>query len=429
MSGGKQKAVPLQAPKGMHDIIPDAQPLWDKVRKELKELANIYQFQRIDTPLVEPAELFERSVGSDSDVVEKQMFMLATREKRFVLRPEGTAPVARAYIQNGMAQLMQPVKLWYEGPMFRYEQPQAGRFREFHQAGFEILSSENDPLYDAQIILASYRFLERVKIKDVTVLINTIGCRLCRPSYRKELAEYYRDNVKQLCADCVRRLKSNPLRLLDCKEEGCIDLKKEAPVIIDHLCKACHDHYKAVLEYVEELKIPYMIDHHLVRGFDYYTKTVFELTTANFASSLGGGGRYDDLVELLGGKPTPAVGVAFGLERIIGVMRERNVSLGGRQQLRVFLVAIGALAKKKSLSLLEEFRAGGIDVSETLGKDSLKAQLRSADRLNAPLALIFGQREAFEETMIIRDLKTGVQETVPLKKVVESVKKHLKTIE
>lgn len=429
MSSGKQKAAPLQAPKGMHDILPDTQPLWDKVRKELKELADAYQFQRIDTPLVEPAELFERSVGSDSDVVEKQMFALAAREKRFVLRPEGTAPVARAYIQHGMAQLMQPVKLWYEGLMFRYEQPQAGRFREFHQAGFEILSSENDPLYDAQMILVSYRFLERVKIKDATVLINTIGCRSCRPSYRKELAEYYREKVKQLCTDCLRRLKMNPLRLLDCKEEGCVALKKEVPVIIDYLCKACHDHYKAVLEYVEELKIPYMLDHHLVRGFDYYTKTVFELTAANAPSSLGGGGRYDDLVELLGGKPTPAVGVALGLERIIGVMRERNVSLGGRQKPRAFLIAIGALAKKKSLSLLEEFRAGGIDVSETLGKDSLKAQLRSADRLNASLALIFGQREAFEETMIVRDLKTGVQETVPLKKVVESAKKYLKAAE
>jgi len=383
---------------------------------------------RIDTPIAEPAELFSRSVGADTDVVEKQMFFLDTKGEALVLRPEATASIARAYIQHGLSHLNHPLKLYFEGPLFRYEQPQAGRFRQFHQADFEIISNEDDPVYDAQVMLASFRLLEELKVKNVAILVNTIGCRTCRVPYKKELIEYYKDKVKQLCADCVRRFKVNPLRLLDCKNEGCVELKKDAPVIIDHLCHYCHNHYKAVLEYLEELKLPYVLDHYLVRGFDYYSKTVFEFTAEGMSFALGGGGRYNYLIEMLGGKNAPAVGAALGIERIFETLKARGVSIALKAKPKIFLVSIGSLAKKRSLSLVERLREAGIDVIESLGKESLKAQLRMADKLSSPLALILGQREAFEEAIIIRDLKTGAQETIPQKKLAESVRKRLKGV-
>lgn len=422
----KAKIVRIQSLKGMHDILPADQPLWDRLRRNMREIAEFYGFARIDTPMVESAALFTHSVGEDSDVVEKQMFRIAAKEGDLVLRPEGTAPIVRSYLEHGMSHLPQPVKLWYEGPMFRYEQPQAGRFRSFHQLGFEVIGGEDDPAYDAQVILASLRVIEGMKLKDVSVAVNTIGCRICRPAYRRELVEYYRNKTKLLCADCVRRLKTNPLRLLDCKAEGCAALKAHVPIMVDHLCRACHDHYRLVLEYLEEMKIAYVLDHALVRGFDYYSRTVFEFTAEGAPNALGGGGRYNYLVELLGGRGTSAVGVALGMERIIELVRARGISFPAKARAKVFLVAIGGLAKKKSFTLIEEFRGAGIDIAEALGKATLKAQLRCADREDVPLALIFGQKEAFEGTIIIRDLRSGAQETVPLEKIAETVRKRMK---
>ncbi len=423
----KPKPEIIQSPKGMHDILPQDAPLWEKVRKTAKEIAEFYNFQKLETPILERAELFERSVGETTDIIEKQMFILTTKGKeRLALRPEATASIARAYIQNGLSQLGQPVKIFYEGPMFRYEQPQAGRFREFHQVDFEIISHEDDPIYDAQVILVLCRFLEALKIKNLSATLNSIGCKGCRPPYKKELQNYYKNLKDQLCPDCGRRLELNPLRLLDCKQEKCETLKKEAPIIIDHLCDHCHDHFKAALEYLDELGLPYTLDHHLVRGLDYYTKTVFEVFTEGVSSSLGGGGRYDYLIELLGGRSAPAVGWAAGLERIIEVIKSQNINLGLRSRPKVFLIHIGNLAKKKSLRLIEDLREADIPVSESLAKESLKAQLRAADKASSPLALIFGQKEAYEESVIVRDLRSGLQESVPLKKLVETIKKKLK---
>lgn len=422
----KAKAVRIQSLKGMHDILPADQPLWERLRRNMREVAEFYGFARIETPIAESAALFTHSVGEDTDVVEKQMFRLAAKEGDFVLRPEGTAPIVRSYIEHGMSHLPQPVKLWYDGPMFRYEQPQAGRFRSFHQLGFEVLGGEDDPAYDAQVVLASLRVIEGMKLKDITIAVNTIGCRACRPLYRRELVEYYRDKMKLLCPDCVRRLKSNPLRLLDCKTEGCGALKAQAPITVDYLCRSCHDHYRLVLEYFEELKIAYVLDHSLVRGFDYYSRTVFEFTAEGAPNALGGGGRYNYLIELLGGRGAPAVGAALGMERIIELVRARGIPFAAKPRPKVFLVAIGGLAKKKSFTLIEEFREAGLEVAEALGKASLRAQLRSADHEGVSLALIFGQKEAFEGTMIVRDLRSGAQEVVPLERIAETAKKRLK---
>lgn len=423
----KAKKQIFQAPKGMHDILPQDQPIWEKIVKMVKDIADFYNFGKIETPILEMVDLFTKSVGAATDIVEKQMFTLRTKSGDYlVLRPEGTAPIARAYIEHGMSRLPQPLKLYYFGPMFRYEQPQAGRFRQHHQAGFEIISGESDPVYDAQVILACYRLIESLKIKNLIIQINSIGCKNCRPPYRRQLKSYYAKYEKFLCKNCRRRLKINPLRLLDCKNESCQEFKKDAPTIIDNLCNYCHNHFKGVLEFLEELALPYVLNHHLVRGLDYYSRTVFEIFSEGFDISLAGGGRYDYLVELLGGRPSPAVGGAVGLERLVAVIKDRNINLGIKSKSKIFLVHAGLVAKKSSLSLIEKLREAGLDVIESLGKESFKAQLRAADKIGSPLTLILGQKEVFEETIIIRDMKTGVQETIPFGKIVETIKKKLK---
>ncbi|MDO8467279.1 MAG: histidine--tRNA ligase [bacterium] len=417
----------ITGPKGMHDILPSDQPLWDKIRKAVKEVSDYYNFWRIDTPLLEKAELFSRPLGETSDVVEKQMFSVNTKGgDNLVLRPEGTAPIARAYIEHGLSHLGQPLKLYYEGPMFRYEQPQAGRFRQFHQAGFEILSNENDTVYDIQVILACYRTLEALKLKEVSIQINSTGCQRCRPGFRKKLIEYYKNKEKSLCGDCKRRLKVNPLRLLDCKNEPCVELKKDSPNILDGLCFDCKRHFKKLLEFLEETKLPYSLNQYLVRGFDYYSKTVFEMFASGFDFAIAAGGRYDYLIDSLGGRQSPGVGGAIGLDRVVEVIKAKNINLLGKLKPKVFLIHMGDMAKIKAIGLVEELREAGVDVHESLGKESLKAQLKAADKLHSEWALILGQQEVFEQSIIIRDMKSGAQETVPLKKVVEVVKKKLR---
>lgn len=411
----------------MHDILPQDQPLWAKLRKAAEEIASTYNFMRIDTPIMERAELFEQSLGSTSDVIEKQMFVLKGRGGDVLaLRPEGTAPIARSYIEHGLSHLGHPLKFYYEGPMFRYEQPQAGRFRQFHQVGFEIISGENDPIYDAQVIVACFRFLQVLKIKDLNIQINSIGCAKCRPNYRKKLTDYYRNKEKSLCADCRHRLKLNPLRLLDCKEKECSEMKKEAPNSFDSICADCKRHLKKVLEFLEEISIPYTLNQFLVRGLDYYSKTVFEIFSEGFGLAIAAGGRYDYLIDLLGGRQSNGVGAAIGMERVLELIKQRNINLLGKTKPKIFLIHIGDTAKLKAFALLEHLRQDGIDVLEALGKDSLKAQLKAADKAGVNLSLIFGQQEAFEQAMIIRDMKSGAQETVPLKKLVAVLKRKMK---
>ncbi len=412
----------------MHDVLPDDQPTWERIRRSAREFAQVYNFLRIDTSILEPIELFSRSVGESTDIVEKQMFTVTAKGKeRLALRPEGTASIARAYVEHGLGgRLGLPLKLFYEGPMFRYEQPQAGRTRQFHQIGFEILSADDDPIYDAQVILVLVRFLESLKIKNLMVAVNSIGCKACRPGYRRQLQSYYRPLKEKLCADCIRRFESNPLRLLDCKVEGCRAFREETPIIVDSLCDLCRKHFKGTLEYLDELALPYSLDHHLVRGLDYYTKTVFEVGGEGFDFALASGGRYDYLVELLGGKPTPGVGWAVSVERIVEVLRIQGITHTLKAKPKVFFIYIGELAKRKSLRLLEELRKHNIDVAESLGRESLRGQLRLADKMQSPIALIFGQKEAFEESIIMRDLRSGIQETIPLSKTVGILKEKLK---
>ncbi len=427
----------IQNPKGMKDTLPAEQVWWEKLKKEVKESADFYNFGRIDTPVLEYAQIFEKAEGEATDIVEKEMYTLRTKGgDRLALRPELTPVMMRTYFQHGMSRQSQPVKLYYFGPMFRHENPQSGRYRQFHQIGFEILGGEDDPIYDAQIILINQRLLEELKLKNLSVSINSIGCRACRANYRKKLQDYYRNKQNKICDDCKRRLEVNPLRLLDCKEEKCREFKAQAPTIMNYLCSLCRGHFRTVLEYVDELALPYAVNPFLVRGLDYYSRTVFEFFAETpdqnqskmNGIALGGGGRYDYLAESMGLRkgPFPAIGSSLGVERVIEAMKAQNIGVPVLPKPRVFLIQIGKEAKKKALNLIEEFRRADLRISEAFGKESLSTQLKLADKEGVDFSLVFGQREVFENSIIIRDMKSGGQETVPLQKAVDEVKKRLR---
>ena len=426
----------FQVPKGTYDILPTEQIWWEKICKTVKEVAEDYGFGRIDTPILEEAELYIRGTGQETDIVEKQMYILKTKGGDFLsLRPEFTPSLMRAYLEHGMNNLPQPVKLYSVGPLFRYEKPQSGRYRQHHQMNFEIIGSA-EPVMDAQIIQLFFAIFKELNLRGINLQINSIGCADCRPAYKKLLVNYYRNKAKKICVTCQRRLRKNPLRLLDCKEEKCVDLALTAPQIIDYLCENCHNHFKNVLEILDELEIPYLLNPQLVRGLDYYTKTVFEFwpdlrsenngeKTNSRQSSLGGGGRYDNLSEILGGKNVPAVCSAGGIERIIVQMKQQAKKPFTPTAPLVFLAQLGDAAKKRSLKLFEQLRQAGIKSAESLSRDSIKSQLKFADKLCVKITLILGQREVLDGTVIIRDMVTGVQEIVPQSKLIDQLKKHL----
>ena len=432
------KKLKFQTPTGMHDILPSSQFYYEKVYEVVNDVARFYGFGKIETPIVEDIELYEKGTGSTTEIVEKQMYTLKTKGgDTLALRPEFTPGIVRAYIQHGMINLPQPVKLYSYGPLFRYEHPQAGRFRQFHQIDFEVFG-ETSAAIDAQIIQIFYAFLKELKFSHLIIEINSIGDNQCRPYYKKLLANYLRPHQNSLCADCRRRIRENPLRTLDCKEEKCQRIRTQAPQIIDHLCDECKNHFKSLLEFLDEADLPYHLDPYLVRGLDYYTKTVFEIFSDKTMSSgaddseviqrnaLVGGGRLDGLNKSLGGKDVPIVGAAAGVERIVSLMKEMEVGVSAAPVLKVFLAQLGDLPKKKSLKLLEEFRKAKIGIAESLGRDSLRTQLARADKLGVDYTLIFGQREVLNNTIVIRRMDTGEQKTVKLEKVVDEIRSRLK---
>lgn len=415
----------------MQDILPDDQKYWRHILKKAENLLEFYGFERIETPILESTELFSRAIGESTDIVQKEMYTLKTKGgDSLTMRPEGTAPAIRAYLENGMNVRPHPVKLYYFSPMFRHDQPQKGRYRQFFQLGIETIGDSSEAV-DAELIFLAYKFIESLNLKGYNVHINSIGDNNCRPAYLKALRDYYKSKLKKSCASCKVRFKENILRVLDCKEEACIELAGQAPQFLDFLDEECRAHFKHVLEFLDEAKVPYILNPHLVRGLDYYTRTVFEIMPEEnplAQSALGGGGRYDKLVDLLGGSKTPAAGWALGIERIINELKDKNIAVPEvRPKPRVFLVQLGEAAKRKSLNLFEAFRKAGIDTKSSLGRDSIKSQLRIANRLSVRFALIFGQKEALDDTIILREMDTGIQETLPLEKIVEEVKKRLKS--
>ncbi len=420
----------FQTPAGMHDILPEESPYWEKVRQIVFELGQFYDFGFIQTPILEMQGIFERTLGLSSDVVEKEMYTLKTKGgDELALRPEITAPIMRAYIQHGWAAAPQPVKIFYLGPVFRHENPQAGRFRQFHQFGFETLGSE-DPVVDAQLIQLAMALLGDLGVKGLICEVNSLGDKLCRIKYRAALKDYFRYHIKKMCHNCQHRFKHNPLRILDCKEEKCREAIAKAPQILDFICDDCRSHFKKLLEFLDELNIPYLLNPHLVRGLDYYSRTVFEIYAEDRRSAqaaLISGGRYDGLAELLGAKNVPACGFAGGIERVIAEMKEVKARVPQRPQPKIFLVQLGDLAKKKSLKILEEFREHGILMAESVSRHSIRSQMNIADKLGVKLALILGQKEALDNEIIIRDMAAGMQETIPLAKLIAEVKKRLKS--
>jgi histidyl-tRNA synthetase len=440
------KKLRFQTPTGMHDVLPEDQFFYEKIYEVVEDIARFYGFGKIETPIVEDAGVYEKGTGVSTDIVEKQMYTLKTKGgDALALRPEFTPGIVRSYIQHGMINLPQPVKLFTHGPLFRYEHPQAGRFRQFHQVDFEVFGEQSAAM-DAQIIQIFYAILKELKFSHLIIEVNSIGDSQCRPYYKKLLANYLRPRQNSLCVDCRRRIRENPLRTLDCKEEKCQRVKAQAPQIIDHLCDECKNHFKSLLEFLDAADLPYHLDPYLVRGLDYYTKTVFEIFSDKIVevkpkeegssdqgeevvqrSALVGGGRYDGLAKLLGGKDVPASGAAAGVERIISLMKEMNLPPKAEPQIKVFLAQLGDLPKKKSLKLLEDFRKAKIPMAESLGRDSLRTQLARADKMGVDFTLLFGQREVLDESIVIRRMDTGEQQTVKLDKVVEEIKKRLKS--
>ena len=424
------KKLKFQRPVGMQDILPEEQQYFQRVYNVARNMAGFYGFEKIDTPILEETDLFSKGTGLSTDIVQKQMFTLKTKGgDSLTLRPEWTPGIVRSYIEHGMFNLPQPVKLWHWGPVFRHEHPQSGRLRQFWQFGFESIG-ETGPIIDVQIIQIFYDILEELRLKNLIVEINSIGDSQCRPYYKKLLTSYFRSRENSLCSDCSRRLRENPLRILDCKEEKCGQLISQAPQSIDHLCEECHNHFKEVLEFLDGIELNYTLNPHLVRGLDYYTKTVFEIfpegAERKNQGALVGGGRYDALVKLLGGKDTPSAGGAGGVERIVALMKERNIKFPEAIEAKVFLAQLGNLAKRKCLKLLEEFRNEKILVAESLSRDSLKVQLARANKIGVKYTLILGQKEALDGTIIIRDMDGGKQEIAKLEKVVQEIKKRLK---
>jgi len=421
----------LQTLTGMHDILPEDQMYFKKIQKSVESITNYYNFQRIDTPILEDAELFSKGTGASTDIVQKEMYAFRTKGGDLVaLRPEFTPGIARSYTEHGMHNLPQPVKLWTSGPCFRYERPQAGRYRQLLQFSLEVLGEKN-PSIDGQIIQMSYDILKDLSFKNIMIEINSIGDSECRPYFKKIIATYFKSRKSSLCADCQRRLKENPLRILDCKDEKCQQVKSGAPQIIDHLCESCHAHFKQVLEFLDELELPYSLNPYLVRGLDYYTKTVFEIVekseTGLSQGSLIGGGRYDGLVKSLGGRDIPACGAAGGIDRIMNLMKLREVKIEKKQDSpQIFLAQLGQFAKRKSLKLFEDFRAAKIPVAESFSKDSLKSQLSTASKMGIKWVLIFGQKEALEDFITLKDMDTGVQKEIKLNKVVAEMKAKVK---
>lgn len=430
----KLKLEDIASPKGMRDIMDKEYYLYQGLFEKASEVAVYYGFRPIETPILEREDVFTSSLGVGTDIRDKEMYSIKTKGgDHLAMRPEGTAAVMRAYIENGMQALPQPVMLYYYGPFFRHENPQRGRLREFRQFGLEILGTSKS-IADALIIRTMTLILEEAGFKNLSVEINSIGDKECRSGYLRELISYYKKHIDELCPNCKERVKTNPLRLLDCKDARCQGPKENAPTPIDSLCNDCRHHFKEVIEYLEAMNIPYRINNSLVRGLDYYTRTVFEIIDTTPATEEGApesltiasGGRYDLLARALGSKKdVPSVGGGIGVDRVVMSPSHKPIDPRIIKKPKVYFVQLGVEAKLKSLGIIEVLRKARVPIAQALSKDGLGAQLAIAERMGVPYTIIFGQKEAMDDTVIIRNMETRSQETVKLADLHDFVK-HLK---
>lgn len=413
-----------QAPKGTKDILPSEVYKWQYIEKKIAELCNSFGYKEIRIPVFEHTELFQRGVGDTTDIVQKEMYTFQDKGGRSItLRPEGTAGVVRSYIENGMASLPMPIKLYYNITAYRYENVQKGRYREFHQFGVECFGSKG-PLVDVEIISMLNMFLDRLGIKDVELNINSIGCPKCRSEYNKKLLEYFKPNLGNLCGTCQSRYERNPLRIIDCKEEKCKAYTKDAPALLDNLCEECKEHFEGLKEGLENLGIKYNIDKTIVRGLDYYTKTVFEFVSKNIGAqgTVCGGGRYDGLIKECGGADTPGIGFAIGLERLLMVMESQGIEIPKPNPVDVYIATIGEKAQKYAQKLVYKIRQEGFSAETDLMGRSVKAQMKYADKLGAVYSLVIGDDEVDSNKAVLKNMLTGETKDISLDTLIERLK-------
>ncbi|MCL6634313.1 MAG: histidine--tRNA ligase [Peptococcaceae bacterium] len=416
-------------PRGTSDILPGEVEKWQYLECQIRRICAEYGYSEIRTPIFEHTELFLRGVGDTTDIVEKEMYTFTDRGDRSItLRPEGTAPAVRAYLEDRLYAGPQPVKLFYTGPMFRYDRPQAGRFRQFHQFGVEVFGS-HDPAVDAEVMAMAMDFYGRLGLKNLELHINSVGCPDCRPALRRELQEFFRPRLEKLCKNCRDRFVKNPLRILDCKEGPCRESGAGAPTTVDCLCENCAGHFEMVKRHLDLLDVPYIVDSRLVRGLDYYTHTAFEIMAPDIGaqSSIGGGGRYNGLVETCGGPPTPGIGFALGMERILLAMERQGLTVPAASGPDVFVVTAGQAAAAPAFKLLFKLRSAGIAADKDYLGRSLKAQMKYAGKTGARYVVIIGDEEVKRGVVQVRDMSAGKQETVDLADVVESLRQNIHT--
>ena len=404
----------INRPRGTNDFLPQETSKWQKVENILRRLCRLYGFEEIRTPIFEETELFARGVGNTSDIVQKEMYVFQDMGGRsLALRPEGTASVARAILENKMQALTPPLKLYYLGPMFRSERPQAGRYHQFHQFGLEIFGS-NSYLADAEVISFAWDFYTSLGLNDLDLRLNSVGCPKCRPLHRSALQEFLAPKKEQLCTTCRERFERNPLRILDCKSPDCQKLSEGAPVMLNQICPECQEHFHKVRQSLDKAGIPYILDDRLVRGLDYYTKTAFEIQIPAIGaqSAVCGGGRYDGLIEEFGGPTIPGVGFALGMERIFLAMKAQGLSYEEKPALDIFIATMGEEACDKAFTLAQELRQKGQSVQQDLLNRSLKSQLKTADKLGAKYVILIGEEELQSGSYQVRDMAESRQELV-----------------
>jgi histidyl-tRNA synthetase len=403
-------------PRGTFDILPSDSYKWQALISSFRKIAASFGYEEISTPIFETADLFERSSGESSDVVQKEMYRFTDRKGReFALRPEGTAPVVRSFVENHMDVLANRSKLYYIGPMFRYDRPQAGRYRQFYQYGIEFIGSDN-PYYDAEVIAIEMLWLQELGLKNLRLEINSVGCPTCSAEYDIALRDFYRPLLPQLCPDCVSRFDKKPRRLLDCKVPSCKALRSGAPSQFDYLDQPCKDHFAAVCEHLQSMSIPYTINPGIVRGLDYYSNTAFEVIYEGLGAqnSLAGGGRYNGLIEQVGGKSIPAIGFAGGFERLLLALEQEKIEFAKRAVPDVYLICLGEKARSGILAYLNSLRQKGIYVDYDPDKASLKSQFKAADSSKAAFALIVGDSEIETGTLNLKNFSTSEQVSIPL---------------
>lgn len=411
-------AQKITGPRGTQDVSPYESYKWLLLENKLREVVDQYGFKEIRTPTFEHTELFLRGIGDTTDVVNKEMYTFEDKGKRSItLRPEGTASTVRSVLEKGILNEGLPLKAYYILSCFRYEKPQAGRLREFHQLGIELFGAQ-DYTADAEVIATGARILKELGLTAVKLNINSIGCPNCRPKYHEKLKEYFAQHIDGMCEDCKARFEKNPLRLLDCKEEKCSAIAKNAPVVIEHLCDECHDHFEGLKKTLDAMGVDYAINTKIVRGLDYYTKTVFEFVYDGIGSqgTVCGGGRYDGLFEELGGNHVPAVGFGMGLERLLLTLEAEGISLGEDSVPEIFFANIGETAKVYAFTLAEKARAEGMRAQSDLMGRSLKAQMKYADKIKAIYTVVLGDDEVANQSAVAKNMLTKEQITLDLTK-------------